>query len=82
VGHLEYVLILDQKGGMSYNNHSFQGVAIGSFIFPQQGFQGFFTARPGMGNYFRMDKPAAQYDSPFCGDRMFRVPNIISAPLP
>ncbi len=52
---------------MSDNYHSFQGIAVGLFIFPQQCFHGLFTAGPGMRHHLGMYQSAADYNSSLGG---------------
>ena len=63
------MFIFDLQGGMAHNDHSFEGVPVGPFVFPQQGLLGFFAAGPGMGHYFGMNKAAADDDTTLGGHR-------------
>ena len=65
--HLKDMLIFNLQGGMPNNNHSFQSISVGFFIFTQQCFHGLFTARPGMRYDLGMHKSAADYNSPLGG---------------
>ena len=64
------MLIFNLQGGVADDGHSFQSIAVGFFIFPQQGFHGFFAARSGMGHYLGMDKASTDLDPALGGHRI------------